>query len=183
MSKTNSDFGRLNKPRSKKLNAKIDLTAMVSISFLLIIFFMLTQELSKPRSLALGLPEKYSYTSTCRIICGNGKSRVITLISDDNDKIICYTGLLELQEASPKLLSYGKEGIRKELLLKSKQIQNYTSSFGRHNSGAIVIIKPSKKSNFKNLVDILDEMNITNIPTYAIINDYTPEEVKLLASN
>jgi hypothetical protein len=28
----------------------------------------------------------------------------------------------------------------------------------------------------------LDEMAITNIPTYAVINDFTPEETKLLAS-
>ena len=44
----------------------------------------------------------------------------------------------------------------------------------------IVIIKPSKKSNYRNLVDVLDEMAITNIPTYAIVNEYSPEETKLL---
>jgi hypothetical protein len=33
------------------------------------------------------------------------------------------------------------------------------------------------------LVAILDEMAITNIETYAIINDFSPEEVKLLALN
>jgi hypothetical protein len=44
----------------------------------------------------------------------------------------------------------------------------------------IVIIKPSKKSNYRNLVDILDEMAIVDVPTYAIVNDFTPEETKLL---
>jgi hypothetical protein len=51
------------------------------------------------------------------------------------------------------------------------------------NEGAIVIIKPNKKSNYGNLVDILDEMAITEIPTYAIVNDFTPEEQKLLVSS
>jgi biopolymer transport protein ExbD len=37
------------KVRSKKLNARVDLTAMVSISFLLIIFFMVVGELAKPK--------------------------------------------------------------------------------------------------------------------------------------
>ena len=46
----------------------------------------------------------------------------------------------------------------------------------------IVIIKPSKKSNYKNLVDILDEMAIADIQTYVIVNDYTPDETKLLAA-
>ena len=56
MSESNNDFGRLNKPRSKKLHPKVDLTAMISISFLLIIFFMVTIELAKPKSMSLGLP-------------------------------------------------------------------------------------------------------------------------------
>ena len=46
--------------------------------------------------------------------------------------------------------------------------------------GIIVIIKPGKKSKYKNLVDILDEMAICNVPTYAIVNDITPEEQKLV---
>jgi len=50
-------------------------------------------------------------------------------------------------------------------------------------NGPIVIIKPSKKSNFKNLVDILDEIAIAKIEAYVIVNDFTPEESKLLTSN
>ena len=39
-----------------------------------------------------------------------------------------------------------------------------------------------EKSSFKNLVDILDEMAIAKIETYSIVNEFTPEEAKLLAS-
>ena len=46
--------------------------------------------------------------------------------------------------------------------------------------GLIVLVKASKKSTYRNLVDILDEIAITNVPTYAIVNDFTPEETKLL---
>jgi hypothetical protein len=44
----------------------------------------------------------------------------------------------------------------------------------------IVIIKPSKKSNYRNLIDILDEMAIVDVPTYSIDPDFSPEETKLL---
>jgi hypothetical protein len=37
----------------------------------------------------------------------------------------------------------------------------------------VVLIKPSDKSNYKNLVDVLDEMKITNVQSYAIV-DITP---------
>ena len=39
---------------------------------------------------------------------------------------------------------------------------------------------PTKKSNYRNLVDILDEMAIVGVPTYAIVNEFTPEESKLI---
>ena len=179
MSESNNDFGRLNKPRSKKLNAKVDLTAMISISFLLIIFFMVTIELAKPKSMSLGLPDTGG-DITCGISCGPRPDRVITILLDDNNKIITYQGILEYPDDKPKTLSYGKEGIRKELLTKNKII---TEQLDDRDRGAIVIIKPSKNSNFGNLVSILDEMAITNIQNYAIINDISVEENNLLAMN
>ena len=65
---------------------------------------------------------------------------------------------------------------------KNSKIIEYSTALGKPKNGAIVIIKPSKKSNFKNLIDILDEMAIAKIDTYAIVNEFTPEESKLLAS-
>ncbi|WP_281309904.1 ExbD/TolR family protein [Flavobacterium flavigenum] len=166
------------KVRSRKLNTRVDLTAMVSISFLLIIFFMVTIELAKPKGIDLGLPDKYPG-------CGGSygcidANRIYTILLDDNDKIITYHGLLSYPRQNPKEIKYGKDGIRKELLISKKNIQEYT---GNPDKGAIVIIKPSKKCNFKNLIDILDEMAITKIDTYTIVDDYTPEETKLLAAN
>ena len=51
---------------------------------------------------------------------------------------------------------------------------------GDPKKGLIVIIKPSKKSTYKNLVDILDEMAICKVPTYAIV-DISKEEDAVLA--
>jgi biopolymer transport protein ExbD len=167
------------KVRSKKLNTKVDLTAMVSVSFLLIIFFMLVGELSKPKGIDLGLPDNDP-------ICGSlgciNENRLYTILLDDNDKIITYSGLLSYPVEIPKEVDFGKNGIRTEVFLKKKEIFEYMSALGKPKSGVIVIIKPSKKSNFKNLVDILDEMEIAKIDTYAIVNEFTPEESKLLAA-
>jgi len=165
--------------KTKKLKTRIDLAAMVSVSFLLIIFFMVNTELARPQAMDLGLPDYNSeddYYGGCYLM---DHRRQMTLLLDDNDRIIGYRGILEIPEEKPKVFSYGKDGIRKELTRLYKQIPQIT---GSPDKGAIVIIKPSKKSNYGNLVDILDEMAITEIPTYAIVNDYTPEEIKLLAS-
>ncbi|WP_264523801.1 ExbD/TolR family protein [Flavobacterium sp. N502536] len=167
------------KIRSKKLSTKIDLTAMVSVSFLLIIFFMVTIELAKPKGIDLALPDNGEIT--CGPIACVDINRIYTILLDDNNKIVSYSGLLSLYE-NPKSIVYGENGIRKELFERNKKIKEYSTALGKPKNGAIVIIKPSKKSNFKNLVDILDEMALAKIDTYAIVNDFTPEETKLLAA-
>ncbi|MFV5687000.1 ExbD/TolR family protein [Flavobacterium sp. ZT3R25] len=164
------------KVRSKKSNSKVDLTAMVDLAFLLITFFMLTTTLSKPQSMPLGLPDKEDDKNKDKPIKVD-ENRTMTVLLGDNDKMTYYMGLLATPIAGPKDISYGKEGIRKELLKRKKSVLEYT---GNKDKGMIVIIKPSKKSNYRNLVDILDEMAIVDVPTYAIVNDFTPEELKLL---
>jgi biopolymer transport protein ExbD len=166
------------KVRSKKSGSKVDLTAMVDLAFLLITFFMLTTTLSKPQSMSLGLPDKEDKPDPKNQVKVD-ENRTMTILLGDNDKLVRYVGLLAtpVKGGAPKDFSYGKGGIREELLARKKLVLEYT---GNKDKGMIVIIKPSKKSNYRNLVDILDEMAIVNVPTYAIVNDYTPEEKKLL---
>jgi hypothetical protein len=87
--------------------------------------------------------------------------------------------LLEAPEpgGAPTDGTYGKNGIRKEIL---KRVTSIPQATGDKEKGMIVIIKPTKKSTYRNLVDILDEMAICDVPTYAIVNDITPEEQKLV---
>lgn len=168
------------KVRSRKLNSRVDLTSMVSVSFLLIIFFMVVGELSKPKIMDFG------HEGGCGPEPGCNKpdeNRILTVLLDDNDKMITYMGLLYSPIQSPKQIEYGKDGIRKELIAINKKVHQYSAEMGRPEIGVTVIIKPSKKSNYGNLVNILDEMNITGINSYAIVDYYTPEETKLLALN
>jgi biopolymer transport protein ExbD len=166
------------KVRSKKSNAKVDLTAMVDLAFLLITFFMLTTSLSKPQSMNLGLPDKEDKKEPQKDIKVD-QVRTMTIIMGKNDKIKWFHGLLEAPEAggAPTDGVYGKNGIRKEIL---KRVTSIPQATGDKDKGMIVIIKPTKESTYRNLVDILDEMAICNVPTYAIVNDITPEEQKLV---
>ncbi|MFH6989707.1 ExbD/TolR family protein [Flavobacterium collinsii] len=166
------------KVRSKKLNSRVDLTAMVSISFLLIIFFMVTIELAKPKIMEYD----YGYRRGCgpEPECNKpDENRILTILLDDNDKMITYMGILDSPIQTPKEVHYGKDGIRKELINVNKKVHQYSAEIGS-TKGVTVIIKPSKKSNYGNLVNILDEINITGINSYAIVDYYTPEETKLL---
>jgi biopolymer transport protein ExbD len=168
--------GKGGKVRSKKQNSKVDLTAMVDLAFLLITFFMLTTSLSKPQSMPLGLPAKDDEKVKIPPV-KTDQRRTVTLILGGNDQIKWYHGLLEAPEPNgkPTTTDYSSNGIRKEIL---KRVASIPQVMGDKDKGMIIIIKPTKKSTYKNLVDILDEMAICKVPTYAIVNDFTPEENK-----
>jgi biopolymer transport protein ExbD len=173
-----SGGGKDKKVRSKKQNSKVDLTAMVDLAFLLITFFMLTTTLSKPQAMNLGLPDKPKPNDPIDNIKVD-ENRTMTILMGKDNKLVRYVGLLEKPVAggTPKDFIYGKEGIRKELISRKAKVLEYTKD---PKKGMIVIIKPSKKCNYRNLVDILDEMAIVDVPTYAIVNEFTPQETKLL---
>ena len=169
------------KVRSKKQNSKVDLTAMVDLAFLLITFFMLTTTLSKPKQMPLGLPDKAKDNEKEKDIKVD-ENRTMTILLGENGKLVSYMGMISAPLAAPKDFAYGKDGIRKELLSRKKSVLEYSASINKPKNGIIVIIKPSKKSTYRNLVDILDEMAIVDVPTYAIVNEFSPEEQKLLAA-
>ncbi|WP_281227821.1 ExbD/TolR family protein [Flavobacterium aquiphilum] len=169
------------KVRSKKASGRVDLTAMVDLAFLLITFFMLTTTLSKPQSMDLTLPSKDEDNATDTNVKVD-EHRTMTILLGDKGKLVRYVGMLAtpVDGGAPKDFTYGKEGIRKELISRKESIKQYCISINKPKQGIIVIIKPSKKSTYRNLVDVLDEMAIVGVDTYAIVNDFSPEEQKLL---
>ena len=128
--------------------------------------------------LDLGLPDKEKDTTKEKPIKVD-QVRTMTIIMGKDNKIKWFHGLLESPEpgGAPTDAVYGKNGIRKEILKRVASIPQVT---GDKKKGMIVIIKPTKKATYRNLVDILDEMAICDVPTYAIVNDITPEEQKLV---
>jgi biopolymer transport protein ExbD len=156
------------KVRSKKASTRVDLTAMVDLAFLLITFFMLTTTLSKPKAMDVIMPDKDEVTKDQKPMAA---SRSMTILLGSNNKLEWFIG--EPGKSQPTTDNYGKEGLRKTLVEKGKEIQQSTGKF------MFVLIKPSDKSNYKNLVDVLDEMKITNVQSYAIV-DILPSELELL---
>lgn len=161
--------------RSKKQDASVDLTAMVDLAFLLITFFMLTTSLSKPQSMNLAMPDK-TEDQTDKPVLDVADDRTMTLLLGEKNQIVWYYGLPDEPIEGPTKVGYGKNGIRKELLDKEKTV---LAKYGDPKKGLIVLIKASKKSTYRNLVDVLDEMAIAKVPTYAIV-DITPEENAML---
>lgn len=150
------------KIRSKKSSTKIDMTPMVDLAFLLLTFFMLTTTFNKPQTMEIIMPEKPKVEEDQPLV---NEKKVVTLLLGKNDKIYWYQGITD---PTVEIADFSKDGIRKVLLEHNAAIKDMT-----------VLIKPSDESRYKNVVDILDEMNITNIKRYALV-DITPVDLNLI---
>ncbi|GAB3918045.1 ExbD/TolR family protein [Mucilaginibacter boryungensis] len=159
------------KVRSKKASTRVDLTAMVDLAFLLVTFFMLTTTLNKPKAMDLVMPDKDEKVKDQKPV---PESRTMTILLGKDNKIEWYLGLPGKPLAPPTTDNFGKEGIRKALMENQKKISE--ASGGKP---MIVLVKPSDHSVYKNMVDIMDELNIAKIDIRAIV-DILPAEVELL---
>jgi biopolymer transport protein ExbD len=157
------------KVRSKKQSTRVDLTAMVDLAFLLITFFMLTTTLSKPQAMDLAMPDKDDKNPESKLEIAD--NRTMTILLGANNRLEWYMGLID-NPKTPTVDNYGRNGIRKAIVEKIKEVRGIT---GDPKKGLIVLIKPSDKSNYRNLVDILDEMKISDVQTYAIVDITNPE--------
>lgn len=147
--------------RMIKHNLKVDMTPMVDLGFLLISFFVITTELSRPNAMDLYMPVDGAPTPSA-------KSKTITFLAGANNKLFYYYGEEKdagIQDPVFKTSWDEKNGIGK--IISEKQLQLDNVKGGR--SEMMVIIKAGKESTYKNVVDILDEMTIHNVTRYAIV--------------
>lgn len=157
------------KVRSKKSSNKIDMTPMVDLAFLLLTFFMLTTTFAKPQVMDITMPVKDPNEEVQTPVKA---SNALTIILGEDDKLYYYEGLLSPNDPEPELVKsdYSSKGIRQVLLRL------------RANPDLVVMIKPHEESRYNNVVDILDEMAITNIKKYAIV-DITKEDKEFVEKN
>ena len=157
------------KVRTKKKATRVDLTAMVDLAFLLITFFILTTTLNKPKSMELIMPDKDDQTHIQEPV---PETRTMTLLLGANDKLEWFVG--QPGKTTPQVEGYGPNDLRKTLVEQNEKIK---ASHG--GQPMIVIVKPSAQSTYKNVVTVMDELNIVNIDQRAIV-DITPVEIALL---
>jgi len=162
------------KVRSKKLSTRVDLTPMVDLAFLLITFFMLTTTLAKPTIMPVVMPEKDVKEEDLQ---ATKESQVLTLLLGADDKIYYYEGITDAKLDST---DYSAEGLRKVILDKKVRVNEQWGDMERDDpknpgqkkfiSKLNVIIKPTEEARYKNIVDAFDEMKITNVALYVLLD-------------
>ena len=166
MAEVDSSRGGGKKKGPKKVSTKIDMTPMVDLAFLLITFFMLTTTFSKPKTMELNMPDKNKQDENDKQKVE--ETRTTTILLGKKDKIYYYTGI---QDPKVEVTDYSATGIRKVLMQKIRERPK--------GKDPIFIIKAMEDARYKNMVDILDEMTITDSKIYALV-DITPGDVELV---
>jgi biopolymer transport protein ExbD len=194
------------KRRPKKHGTHIDMTPMVDLMCLLITFFMLTTAFNKPKVMVITMPEK-DKTEDPKDAPKISAERTLNILLTEKDEIFYYMGIADPKKPPlPTLVKtdFSKDGIRKLLLIKNKELFTKIAEYrdkrvtgkivasdttadneikrlkNEDKHGPIVLIKADAKAKYRDIVNIIDEMAICNVASYAIV-DMSPVELGMLA--
>jgi biopolymer transport protein ExbD len=173
--------------KAKKLSTRVDMTPMVDLGFLLITFFVFTATMSTPTTLDLNMPKDIKDQKDQTEVKESG---ALTVMLGKGNAIYYYEGKL-LEDGSNFKTSNFKD-IRKVILDKKKAVidkyksapdpacESEAKAKGKPVSNCadkdfVVIIKPTPDATYKNTVDILDEMTINQVRTYAMVKIFDVE--------
>jgi len=145
--------------RAKRLSTRVDLTLMVDLGFLLITFFVFTTSISKPQGLNIIIPaeeKKEPPTVTA-------ESKTLNLLLAADNKIHYWVG----NEVGNQICTnFSPDGIRSVIRMMQKKVQK---QFGNKDE-TVILIRPTNDASYQNLVDIIDEIAITGIKKYALMD-------------
>lgn len=150
--------------RMKKHSLKTDMTPMVDLGFLLIAFFVVTAQLTEPRVTNLYMPHDGKTTTL-------ENSNALTVLLGKNNAIYYYHGDWEQASKEGKILPTTfdfKTGLGKVIRDKQQQLDNLIVN-GEGRKGLMILIKPNKNADYKNVIDVLDEILINDVKKYAIV--------------
>lgn len=157
--------------RRKVLSTRVDMTPMVDLGFLLITFFMLTTTMAQPKTMDLVMPRADGDPMKL------GDSKALTIVLGRNNQIAYYEGMGDdpMQPPQVKYASFAsRNGIGDVIRAKRRQVMENTGK-----NDLMVLIKADSRANYRNIVDIMDEMLINNVARYAVV-DITPAEQAFL---
>lgn len=180
--------------KAKKLSTRVDMTPMVDLGFLLITFFIFTSTMSSPTTMDLNMPkdtEKKEEETKVKM------SGALTIMLGKDNNIFYYEGELTNENASQAFKSSTVKEIRDVIIKKKKEVESRYVTDAACEAKAqtegkdpkdcrqkdfFVLIKPTEEANYKNVIDLLDEMTINKVARYALLEPFDTEKELINAS-
>jgi biopolymer transport protein ExbD len=132
------------KKHKKRVPIRIDMTPMVDVAFLLLIFFMVTTVFRQPQALEISLPPKDAHVEVAQ-------SNVMTLRVLPGPKIYWNVGTEPFQPVA-SIPALGKQ----------------VAVLAKQNQKLVVLIKISRDTKYQAMVDIVDELKVNNVSRFGL---------------
>jgi biopolymer transport protein ExbD len=170
--------------KAKKLSTRVDMTPMVDLGFLLITFFIFTATMSSPKAMDLRMPKDVDDPEKQNEAKESG---ALTIMLGKDNHVFYYEGQLKVEEGQNNFKSSTFKEIRDVIIDKRQRVMAAHQSKGhdkdceeiwaKHkgdktsclDKDLVVIIKPTADATYMNTVNILDEMTINGVKTYAMV--------------
>jgi len=194
--------GKHDKKRAKKLSTRIDMTPMVDLAFLLLTFFVMTSTFNKAKTMEINFPADEPDKEKQQKV-----NNALTFIMSKDNSIYYYYG--EFFPANNKngkpateltKTDFSKDGLHKLLLDKNKSTVEAINKLSEQlkireiadttykrlavnakgdKTALTVLIKADDKAVYKNVIDLIDELNVCQVGKYAVV-DMMPAEFELV---
>ena len=147
---------------SKRIGFRLDMTPMVDVAFLLLTFFMLTTTFSKSNTMEINTPPE-------KLEVKVAENNVMTMRIAGDGMAYCSIG----NEVPKRIALYDTQDNRQLSL--SPQLRSLLKQQTVSNKKLVIVVKLSDKAKYKQLVDIIDELNLMKIDRFSI-DDYTEQD-------
>ena len=148
--------------RSKRIGFHLDMTPMVDVAFLLLTFFMLTTTFSKSNTMEINIPPEMLEVKIA-------ENNVMTMRIAGDGIAYCSLG----NQVPKKILLYDTHDTRQLSL--SGELRRLLKQQTTDNKKMVIVVKLSEKAKYKQLVDIIDELNLMKIDRFSL-DDYTEQD-------
>lgn len=136
-----------------RIPIRIDMTPMVDIAFLLLVFFMVTTVFRLPQAMEINLPPETEVAMELEV----GESRLLTLRVIENNELYYNVG-----NDLPLPLPW--DSLRTKLMERKAVVG--LDSEGR--SRLIIVARVCRKADYKGMVDLIDEFNVAKTTRFSL---------------
>jgi biopolymer transport protein ExbD len=143
--------GGLRKRQPKRIGVKIDMTPMVDVAFLLLIFFMCTTVFRKPQALEINLPPDPNAKVEI------AESNVLTL------RVLAPAD--STQDAVRTFWSIGKTPYQESKL---DGLEKIFAAEGKRNPKLVVLVKIDRDTRYKYMVNIIDQLQFAELNRFSL---------------
>jgi len=130
--------------KRNRVGIRVDMTPMVDVAFLLLIFFMVTTVFRRPLAMEVNMPKKDAFVPV-------PESNVMTVYVLEDGSMLYDVGKRGIESLS-------WDELRETLVLESD-----------YNPELIILIKVDRKARYEKMVDMLDTLDEAQMQRYSII--------------